>query len=232
MAIVKMSYTRDPITIKEHLRYIVHRRGKDRETMTRELFDAFDRTDKAHAYDQIDATKHPLFFKFILNFDANKEDTFKDLDLQHITRQTLRKMQRLINRDDLPFVATIHDDHTPLRHIHAIAMVQGKIAKADFYQLKTLWQTATAEARSQRRERDRVREHPRVRYLTQARVLTQPVITKRWDRPFKPLRIQHGCDHCGYGQFTGIPSYQLYCPSCHRPLKEEKTMRVELGRQL
>jgi hypothetical protein len=232
MAIVKMSYTRDPIMIKEHLRYIVHRRGKDRETMTRELFDAFDRTDKGHAYDLIDATKHPLFFKVILNFDANKEDTFKDLDLQHITRKTLREMQRVIGRDDLPFVATIHDDHTPLRHIHAIAMVQGKIAKADFYRLKTLWQTATEEARSQRRQRDRIRDHPRVRYLTQAKVRTQPVFTKRRSRSYKPLQIQHGCDHCGYGEITGIPTYRHYCPSCHKPLNQEKSLHLDLSRQL
>jgi hypothetical protein len=232
MAIVKVKYTRDPIKIKEHLRYIVHRRGKDGETMTRELFDAFDHTDKDHAYQLIDATKHPLFFKIILNFDANKEDKFKDLDVQHITRKTLREMQRLIGRDDLPFVATIHDDHTPLRHIHAIAMVQGKIAKADFYQLKTLWKTATAEARKQRRSRDHVREHPRVRYLTQARVISQPVITQRRFRSSKPLRFQHGCDHCGFGQLTGIPSDRLYCPSCHRPLNQETSLELELNQQL
>jgi hypothetical protein len=232
MAIVKMSYTRDPITIKEHLRYIVHRRGKDGETMTRELFDAFDSRDKTHAYELIDATKHPLFFKFILNFDAKKEDTFKDLDIQHITRKTLMKMQRLIGRDDLPFVATIHDDHTPLRHIHAIAMVQGKIAKADFYQLKTLWQTATAEAHTQRRQRDRVRAHPRVRFLTHARMLRQPALTQRRSRSLKPLQMQHGCDHCGYGEMTGIPTYRHYCPACHKPLNQEKTLHLELNRQL
>jgi hypothetical protein len=231
MAIVKVKYTRNPIKIKEHLRYIIHRPGKDRETMSRELFDAFDRTDKAHAYDRIDATKHPLFFKFILNFDPKKEDTFKDLDLQHITRQTLRQMQRLIGRD-VPFVAVIHDDHTPLRHVHAIGMVQGRIARADFANIKTLRLTATAEARSLRRQRDRVRDHPRVQYLAQARVLAQPVLTKRRERAFKPLRIQHGCDHCGYGDINGIPSYRRYCPSCHKPLNQEKTLHLELSRQL
>jgi hypothetical protein len=232
MAIVKVNYSRSIEHIKQHLRYIVHRPGKDREHMTRELFDTFDRRDKAHAYKLIDATKHPLFFKIIINPDPKREDTRKDLDLQHLTRQTIAEMQRLIGRDDLPFVATIHNDHTPLRHIHAIAMVQGRIAKANFYQLKTLWKTATAEARSQRRSRDRVREHPRVQYLTQARVLTQSIFTQRRERAFKPLRMQHGCDHCGLGQFTGIPSYRLYCPSCHRPLNQEKTAHVEHGRQL
>jgi hypothetical protein len=232
MAIVKVKYSRSIEHIKDHLRYIVHRRGKDGETMTRELFDTFETRDKAHAYELIDATKHPLFFKIILNFDANKEDKFKDLDLQHLTRKTLHEMQRLIGRNDLPFIATIHNDHTPLRHIHAIAMVQGKIAKADFYQLKTLWKTATAEAHKQRRQRDRVREHPRVQFLTHARVLRQPALTKHRPRSLKPLQLQHGCDHCGYGQLTGIPSYRLYCPSCHKPLNQETSLELELNQQL
>jgi rubrerythrin len=231
MAIVKVKYTRDPIKIKEHLRYIVHRPDKDRQPLTRELFDEFDSTDKARAYELIDATKHPLFFKIIINLDPKREDTHKDLDLQRLTRQTLREMQRLIGRE-VPFVATMHDDHTPLRHIHAIAMVQGKIAKTDFQKLKSLRRTATMEARSQRRERDHVREHPRVQFLTQARVLSQSVYTKNRDRPFKPLRVQHGCYHCGYGDMSGIPSWWNYCPSCYRPLKQEKTFQLELSRQL
>jgi hypothetical protein len=231
MAIVKVSYTRDPIKIKEHLRYIVHRRGKDREMMSRDLFDAFDRTGKAQAYERIDATRHPLFFKFIINFDAKKEDTYKDLDLQHITRKTLAEMERLIGRD-MPFVAVMHDDHTPLRHIHAIGMVEGRIGKSDFQKLKTLWQTASAEASSQRRSRDRVREHPRVKFLAQARVRSQPVFSKWRSRIYKPLQMQHGCYSCGYGDITGIPSYRLYCPNCHRPLNQEKTLQLELSRQL
>jgi hypothetical protein len=210
MAIVKMSYTRDPIQIKEHLRYIVHRPGKNREAVTRELFDAFDTTNKTHTYELIDATRHPLFFKFIINFDAKKEDTCKDLDLQLITRKTLLEMERRIGRD-VPFVAVMHDDHTPLRHIHAIGMVQGKIAKADFQKLKTLWLTATEEARSQRRMRDRVQERHRTQFLTQARVLYQYLPSserylsqadaprKRYRR-YKPLQLQPGCDSCGYGQ--------------------------------
>jgi hypothetical protein len=231
MAIVKVKYTRDPIQIKEHLRYIVHRPGKDRETMSRKLFDAFDRRDKDHVYEMIDATKHPLFFKIILNFDARKEDTYKDLDLQHITRKTLREMERLSGRD-VPFVAVIHDDHTPLRHVHAIGMVQGRIAKADFHKLKTLRLTVTEEARSLRRQRDRVREHPRVQFLTQVRVLTQPVFTQRRDRSYKPIRIQPDCDHCGYGQRSGIPSWHDFCPCCHKPLNHEKSLHLELSRQL
>jgi hypothetical protein len=231
MAIVKVKYTRNPFTIKAFLRYIVHRPGKDRERMSRELFDAFDTTTKARTYERIDATRHPLFFKFILNFDGSTEDRYKDLDLQLITRKTLDQMQHFIRRD-MPFVAAIHDDHTPLRHVIAIGMVQGRIAKADFQKLKTLWLTATEEAHKQRRSRDRVREHPRIQFLTQARMLSQPVCTRRRERAYRPLRIQHGCFHCGYGQIGGIPKGYDFCPSCHKPLNQESSLQLELSQQL
>jgi hypothetical protein len=231
MAIVKVKYTRSREQMKAHLRYIVHRPGKDEATITRQLFDQLSGTDKQQAYQLIDGTKHPVFFKVIINLDPKKEDTYKDLDLQHLTRLTISQMKSLIGRD-VPFVATMHNDHTPLRHIHAICAVQGKIAKADFKKLKTLWQFATAEARAQRRIRDRVRQHPRMRYLAQARLLTQPVPVQRRDRSSKLLGIQHGCYNCGYGRFTGIPKYRRYCPSCYRPLNQERTVRDELGRHV
>jgi hypothetical protein len=231
MAIVKVKYTRSIAQIKAHLRYIVHRPGKDEATITRQLFDQLSGKDKQYAYQLIDGTKHPVFFKVIINLDPKTEDIYKDLDLQQLTRLTISQMKTLIGRD-VPFVATMHHDHTPLRHIHAICAVQGKIARKDFERLRTLWKYTTAEARAQRRMRDRVRQHPRMRYLAQARLLTQPVPVQRRNRPDKPLQMQHGCDHCGYGQFTGLPKYRRYCPSCHRPLKQERTVRYEFGRHV
>ena len=232
MAIVKLKYTRSRNAIKRHLRYIVHRPGKEREKLTRQLFTHnYESVAKQRVYDRIDASaRNTLFYKLIINLDPQKEDTHKDLDLQHLTSHTIREMERRIGRDVL-FVATIHNDHTPLRHIHGIALVQGRIAKEDFAKLKTLWQSATQEARAQRRLRDRTREHRRTRFLTQAQMLYQHAPTQQRYRGVKPLRIQHGCFHCGYGQFSGIPSYRLYCPSCHKPLNQEKTKHLELDIQ-
>jgi hypothetical protein len=107
-----------------------------------------------------------------INFHPLKEDTHKDLDLQHIASLTVREMQVRLGRS-VPFIATIHDGHekTDLRHIHAICLVQGRVSRKDFAKLKTLWQTATAEVRLQRRMRDRFQELHRTRFLTQARVL-------------------------------------------------------------
>jgi hypothetical protein len=238
MAIVKLKYTRSSDGIKRHLRYIVHRPGKEREKLTRELFQHnYMSVTKQYAYDLINAApRGTVFYKMTINFHPVKEDTHKDLDLHHITSLTVREMQLRIGRK-VPFIATIHDGHasTELRHIHAICLVQGRLTKEEFAKLKTLWQTARAEVRLQRRLRDRVQERRRRRFLTQAQVLYQSASAKQRDqrsREGKPLQLQHGCYHCGYGQFTGIPRHRLYCPNCHKPLNQEKTLRLELDRQL
>jgi hypothetical protein len=246
MAIVKLKYTRSREAIKAHLRYVVHRPGKEREKLTRELFQHnYLSVTKQYAYDLINtAPRGMVFYKMTINFHPLKEDTHKDLDLQHIASLTVREMQERIRRR-IPFVATIHDGHanTDLRHIHAICLVQGRLSKEEFARLKTLWQTATAEVRLQRRSRDRVQERRRTRFLAQAQVLYQSTpsqqrylyqadAAKKRYRGGKPFQMQHGCYYCGYGQLSGLPKGYAFCPCCHKPLNQEKILRLELGRTL
>ena len=238
MAIVKLKYTRGRDAIKAHLRYIVHRPGKAREKVTRELFQHnYFSVTKQNAYELINtAPKGTVFYKMTINFHPVKEDTHKDLDLQAITSLTVREMQLRIGRQ-VPFIATIHDGHemTDLRHIHAICLVQGRLSKEAFAKLKTLWQTASAEVRLQRRLRDRVQERHRTRFLAQPRALYQSSsLYQRGERMRggRSRKLQHGCYHCGYGQFAGLPRHQQYCPNCHKPLNQEKALRLELGKSL
>ena len=235
MAIVKLKYTRSRDAIKAHLRYVVHRPSKERERLTRELFHHnYLSVTKQHAYALINgAPRGTIFYKMTINFHPLREDTHKDLDLQHIASLTVREMQERISRR-VPFVATIHDGHekTELRHIHAICLVQGRLSKEEFAKLKTLWQPATAEVRLQRRARDRIQELNRTRFLAQARVLYLYSPSIQRYRGYKPLKMQHGCYYCGYGQLGGIPKGYSFCPCCHKPLNQEKTLRLELDRQL
>jgi hypothetical protein len=246
MAIVKLKYTKNSDAIKAHLRYIVHRPGKEREKLTRELFHHnYLSVTKQEAYALINgAPKGTIFYKMTINFHPHREDTHKDLDLQHITSLTVREMQSRLGRS-VPFIATIHNGHikTDLRHIHAICLVQGRVGREDFAKLKTLWQTATAEVRLQRSIRDRVQERQRTRFLTQARVLyiSQPPkerylfqadASRMSYRGSTLLKTQHGCYNCGYGQLSGLPMGYEYCPCCHKPLSLEKSLRLELERQL
>jgi hypothetical protein len=246
MAVVKMKYTKSKAAIKAHLRYIVHRPGKEWETPTRELFQHnYLNVTKQDAYDRINAApRNTLYYKMMINFHPKKEDTYKDLDLHAIASLTVREMEARIGRS-VPFVATIHNGHatTDLRHIHAICLVQGRLSKTEYARLQTLWQIATAEVKEQRRSRDRILERERTQFLTQARVLYQynpskarylsqvDAPQKRY-RPFKPLQLQPGCDSCGYGQLGGIPAWYDVCPCCHTPLHQEKTLQLELNRQL
>jgi len=243
MAIVKFKYTRWRDAIKAHLRYIVHRPGKELGRLTRELFQHnYQGVSKQYGYDFINnAPRGTIFYKMTINFHPFKEDTNKDLDLQYIASLAVREMQIRLGRI-VPFFATIHDGHakTTLRHIHAICLVQGRLSKEDFGKLKTLWQAVTAEVRLQRRIRDHVLERQQARFLAQAQVLYQATpsrerflypadISNTRNRRVKPLKLQPGCNHCGYGQLGGIPSWYTFCPCCHRPLNLEQMLRLELG---
>ena len=94
-----------------------------------------------------------VFHKFVFNFHPVKEDTRKDLNLWEITKKTLEHIKTQFG-DSVPFVATIHDDHTLLRHVHGFFIVQGKLPKEEFAKIRGLWKVASEEVRRQRRRLD------------------------------------------------------------------------------
>jgi hypothetical protein len=215
MAVVRLKYIRGRQQIKAHLRYITHRRGKTREKITRLLFGRDGLTDKRATYEMIDSAKRgTAFFKIMISPDPRREDTYRDLDLQHITRQTLLRLEKQLGRH-LQFVATVHNDHTPHRHVHGIFLLQSRLSQVEFRALqKIAYESASHSARLQRKALDRVREHPR--YHT----LTQSVSVSRQGRALRPPSLRGGCLSCGYGQLTGIPFYLSRCPVCHRRLSQ------------
>jgi hypothetical protein len=230
MAVVKLNYIRSRLQIKKHLRYIVHRRGEKEGTITRALFDNLGETDKQSIYAMIDsADRGTLFYKIMMNFHPVKEDTYKDLDLQHITRQTILALQNALGRN-LQFVATIHPaDHTPLRHVHGLFLVPGRLSKVEFRALRqTAYKEANRQARLQRRARDRVLVHPRYRTLSQYQELMQSARTQHRGGSAKPRPMQAACSHCGYGGMAGIPAYKIFCPSCNAILKGERMQVLRL----
>ena len=58
------------------------------------------------------------FFHLKINFHPEREDTRKDLNLRDITRQSMMALEKRLQRP-IRFLAVEHNDHTPLRHIHA-----------------------------------------------------------------------------------------------------------------
>jgi hypothetical protein len=207
MAIVKVTYTRSRPKIKANLRYIAHRPGREGEKISRLLFDLHGIIDKDQAYRLIDeTTRGRVYFKVILSPDPKREDRLKDLDLQHITRKTIRQLQAQLGRP-VQLIATIHDDHAPHRHVHGIMIMHGRLSREDF---KRLRETATQEAKFQRRTLDLAREN--LTYLVQQRGYPE------W-RPRasgRPANIRM-CPDCGVMQ----SKYAYECFNCGASLWRE-----------
>ncbi len=151
MAIVKATYTKNRKAAKASIRYIQHRPGHEQQSLYRTLFTAEGKIERDAAYTLVDtAKKGSVFFRFVISPDPAREDSRHDLLLREVTEQT---MQTLGDRLASPvaWVASIHADHTPHRHVHVLAVVQGKLFTQDFTALR---ERATAACQEQRRERE------------------------------------------------------------------------------
>ena len=156
MAIVKATYTKSSAGAKASIRYIAHRPGKDGEKVTRNLFGIDGLMGRWQANRMIDeAEKGSLFFRFVMSPDPNREDTEKDLHLRDVTEKTMLRLEERLHKQ-IAWVAAVHDDHVPHRHIHVVAIVPERLQVQDLQAMRT---TATEAALAQRRERDVAREH-------------------------------------------------------------------------
>ena len=232
MAIVKTRYVRGKSRINAHLRYITHRRGGEEERITRALFGKDGALSKQQVYDMIDAARRgAVFHKFVINFHPLKEDTNKDLNLWEITRTTLEHIKTQYGLS-VPFVATIHDDHTALRHVHGFFIVEGRLNKEEFAKIKGLWKVASAEVQRQRKRLDRMHKSLRFQKLLP---LIEKYKRKRQQgrgRQMRTIRMQPACQHCGYGGMSGMPAYLLVCPVCKQWLTQSRQAYQYLGRRL
>jgi hypothetical protein len=155
MAIVKATYTKSRTIAKAAIRYIEHRPGSEGEKVKRELFGMDGTMDRQQAYQMIDdAEKGTAYFRLVISPDPRKEDTEKDLHLAELTRQTMLTLEERLKKE-VPYVAVEHEDHAPHRHIHVLALVNGRLNPQDFQALRT---TATEAAVFQRQERDLQRQ--------------------------------------------------------------------------
>ena len=157
MAIVRAtSFTRSRGAAKATIRYITHRPGNDGLRTTRQISGIDGAVNKDQAYRMIDeARKGSVFFRFVISPDPQTEDIRQDLFLQQITTSTLLTLEDRL-RKEVPFIAVEHIDHTPNRHVHVLACVQGRVNPQD---LKALRDRATEATLLQRQERDLANQH-------------------------------------------------------------------------
>jgi hypothetical protein len=95
-----------------------------------------------------------VFFRFIISPDPKQEDTKKDLHLREVTGKTMQTLEERLHKQ-VAWVAVEHNDHTPHRHIHVIAVVEGRLNVEDFQSLR---KSATEACLEQRHERDLARD--------------------------------------------------------------------------
>jgi hypothetical protein len=216
------------------LRYITHRPEREGERITRLLFGHDGERSKLDAYQMIDAQKSMTYFHIKLNFHPKREDTRRDLDLGSITTQTIRALEERLQRR-IGFIAAEHTDHSPLRHIHAIAMIKLKrgerLTREDF---KAMRDIATEQAMLQRKARDLVQQYFRTRqYITRSRAYITPAsrpLGMMGDRTKHTQKIQAPTPPCptsGIGHSTvQLPNGKLYCHTCERV--QEQNLELSL----
>jgi hypothetical protein len=166
MAVVKANYINkrinkrgqgDKSRAKATIRYITHRRDKDGNRITRELFSFDGVLTREQAYRMIDDAplKGNTFYRIVISPAPAKEDRYHDLDLKSLTIDTILKLEERVGKQ-VQFAATIHDDHSPHRHVHTLVLVEGKKLTKD--DLQALRDKATQRSLAQRRIKDQIRE--------------------------------------------------------------------------
>ena len=107
------------------------------------------------AYRMIDeAEKGSVFFRFVISPDPKQEDTQQDLRLREVTEKTMLMLEERLHKQ-VAWVAAVHADHAPHRHVHVVVVVRGRLNVQDFQALR---QRATEVCLEQRQELDLMRE--------------------------------------------------------------------------
>jgi hypothetical protein len=220
MAVVKANYVKrgkgEKGRAKATIRYIIHRRDRDGHTVTRALFGYDGALTKEQAYRMIDdAQKGP-----------KREDRYKDLGLSDITIHTMLALEERLGIQ-VQFVAAMHDDHSPHRHVHTLVLVQGaRLNREDFQALR---HEATERALSQRRMLDRIRGHHM--RLKRSRTIGHNRPAYRGSQPYQ----SYTCPLCHYHQALPASNRRYRCPACGLRMQRERiseiyrTQRREVG---
>lgn len=229
MAIVKANYVRrgkqEKAGAKANIRYIQHRRGQDGTTITRPLFGSDGAMDRYEAYRMIDtAPKGSIFFRFKISPDPRREDIRRDLDMRELTHKTMQALASRV-RQPVFWVGALHDDHSPLRHVHVLAVVPQRLYVEDF---QHLIRVATKACIEQRRALDLGRVPKVWQHLTTQRFLSKARLPKPVPRG-RPAPRTHICTcprcHRAQGQHVRNRSHQ--CSSCGLILHQGRRLSLQ-----
>ncbi len=126
-----------------------------KERTTRTLFGWDGAMERQDAYRMVDeAEGGSSFFRIKISPDPKTEDTRRDLPLREVTETIMQTFEDRIHKQE-QWVAAEHDDHTPKRHVHVLAVSRGRLNRGD---LKDIIQQATDACLAQRRALDLAQE--------------------------------------------------------------------------
>ncbi len=100
-------------------------------------------------------TQETKFYKIMISPDPKTEDKDKNLNMWDLTTKTIEKLEKQLQQQDMQFVAAVHSDHKPHRHVHIVACIKRRLNKQELQHLR---QTATEQALFQRKELDLIRQ--------------------------------------------------------------------------
>ena len=103
-----------------------------------------------------EAGQGSLFYRLVISPDPRTEDAERDLHLREIIEKTMLYLEDRFQKE-VPFVAAEHDDHSPNRHTHILAVLPGRLSTQDLAALRGV---ATEAALFQRQERDLAQTRP------------------------------------------------------------------------
>jgi hypothetical protein len=217
MAVVRANYIKrgknERVTAKANIRYIQERPGRDKEKLTRTLFDNTGFIGRHEAYQFIDeATKNGrYFYRLKLSPDPVGEDTKRDLHMQKLTRSLMRGIEKRL-KTQIPWAGALHDDHTNIRHVHILAAIPRRLQK---YELEALITEATAICREQRRDLDFKRERATKR--ERVHLLNSYQSKHIGTRAYLPAKPQERKTAPIIGVRSSKSHASCICPTCHFP---------------
>ena len=137
---------------KDAIRYMQHRPGHDGARITRPLFGVDGVQGRQDGYRMIDeAPAGTHFYRMSLDPDPKTEDVQKDLDLRELTVRTIQTLSEIVEAP-VYYLAAVHADHAPHRHVYLLASVKRRLNTPEIKQLKA---AATQACLEQREELDR-----------------------------------------------------------------------------
>jgi hypothetical protein len=159
----------------------------------------------------------------VISPDPRTEDAERDLHLREIVEKTMLYLEDRFQKA-VPFVAAEHDDHSPNRHTHVLAVLPGRLSSQDLAALRGV---ATEAALFQRQERDLAQTRPIQGQLAMRSQRQAPRAGLR--HPSRPSGQRQGA---GSRLVRGRLDVGRLCPRCGAPLGSRQRACTSCGLRL